>query len=289
MGLSIPFNVYQGAFQFPQGNANTSMMDSNASLKEFYSHLRQLEAKGELPVVLDLERMETDLNTGLYFDSSIPQGFGVGSSGALVAAIYDRYAVDKIVPEENLKKEDIGLLKKVFGQLESFFHGRSSGIDPLICYLRLPLLIKSQDDLGTVVIPQSGSGKGAIFLLNSGSPGKTQPMVQLFLDKMKHEGFRSSLKDFIKYNDACIKAFLKGDTQPLFKNLKKLSSIVLDQFSPMIPADFHELWKQGIDSNSYYLKLCGSGGGGFILGFAPDFEQAKGHLSAYQPEVIYRF
>jgi mevalonate kinase len=29
----------------------------------------------------------------MYFDSSIPQGYGVGS-GALVAAIYDRYAQD---------------------------------------------------------------------------------------------------------------------------------------------------------------------------------------------------
>lgn len=289
MGLSIPFNVYQGAFQFPKEERTPAMADSTASLRDFYNHLVQLELNGELPVQLDLDRMQADLEAGLYFDSSIPQGFGVGSSGALVAAIYDRYAINKIVPEESLEKGDISLLKKVFGQLESFFHGKSSGIDPLICYLRLPLLIKSQDDLGTVVIPQSGEGKGAIFLLNSGSPGKTQPMVQLFLDKMKHEGFRSSLKDFIKYNDACIKAFLKGDTQPLFKNLKKLSSIVLDQFTPMIPEHFHTLWKQGIDSNSYYLKLCGSGGGGFILGFAPDYELAKGKLEAYQPEVIYRF
>jgi mevalonate kinase len=31
----------------------------------------------------------------MYFDSSIPQGYGVGSS-ALVAAIYDKYAQNKI-------------------------------------------------------------------------------------------------------------------------------------------------------------------------------------------------
>lgn len=287
MGLSIPFNVYQGAFQF--GSDARGALASNRSLADFLRHLRSLEKQGKLPVALDLDRMEREINEGLYFDSSIPQGFGVGSSGALVAAIYDRFALERINPEGNMHKEDITFLKKAFGELESYFHGKSSGIDPLICYLRLPLLIRSQDDLGTVVIPESGSGKGAIFLLNSGSPGKTQPMVQLFLEKMKHDGFRSSVKDFIRYNDACIRSFLKGDTQPLFRNLKKLSKIVLEQFTPMIPAHFQEIWKHGIESNSYYLKLCGSGGGGFVLGFAPDYEKAEPLLKAYQPEVIYRF
>ena len=38
----------------------------------------------------------------MYFDSSIPEGYGVGSSGALVAAVYDYYANDKITVLENL-------------------------------------------------------------------------------------------------------------------------------------------------------------------------------------------
>jgi mevalonate kinase len=35
----------------------------------------------------------------------VSQGYGVGSSGALVAAIYDRYAQDKITVLENLTRE----------------------------------------------------------------------------------------------------------------------------------------------------------------------------------------
>ena len=42
----------------------------------------------------------------------------------------------------------------------------------------------------------------------------------------------------------------------------------------MIPESFHQLWQKGIETNDYYLKLCGSGGGGFILGFTQDFEKA---------------
>jgi mevalonate kinase len=43
--------------------------------------------------------------------------------------------------------------------------------------------------------------------------------------------------------------------------------VVLNNFKPMIPEQFHAIWQKGIDTNDYYLKLCGSGGGGYILGF----------------------
>ena len=57
----------------------------------------------------------------------------------------------------------------------------------------------------------------------------------------------------------------------------------------MIPKLYRKLWKEGIDSNAYYLKLCGSGGGGFMLGFTKDFEKAQQKLSGYQLDVIHRF
>jgi mevalonate kinase len=57
----------------------------------------------------------------------------------------------------------------------------------------------------------------------------------------------------------------------------------------MIPKLYRKLWKEGIESNSYYLKLCGSGGGGYILGFTEDFEKAQSKLSSYQIDVIHRF
>src|SRR5690242_20746449 len=60
---------------------------------------------GNLPCDLDLAALENDLNKGLYFDSSIPQGFGVGSSGALVAAIYDQYCKNKI-EEKDIRSEE---------------------------------------------------------------------------------------------------------------------------------------------------------------------------------------
>lgn len=290
MGLSIPFNKFNGALK-QDGRKDDFTTSSNQDILEFANYLKDLSEKGALNCQLDLDRLYADIHKGLYFDSSIPQGFGVGSSGALVASIYDAYALDKVEIKANQTGDEILQLKNIFSQLESFFHGKSSGLDPLICYLNLPVLIKSKNNLDTVGLPvPDESGKGAIFLMDSGVPGQTQNMVAIFLEKCKNEGFRNIVKhQFKKYNDECIDAFLKRDFKPLFHSLKHLSQLVYDNFSPMIPDNFKSLWKEGIDSNSYYLKLCGSGGGGFILGFTEDFEEASEKLKNHHLQVIYKF
>ncbi len=284
MGLSIPYNFYRGKLNF-----NKSDKGSTDSLIAFRDYLAELAFNGELYCDLDIEGLDQDLSEGLAFDSTIPQGFGVGSSGALVAAFYDRYARDKF-SAETVTKDQLVLLKKIFGQMESYFHGKSSGLDPLICYLNLPVLIKSGNDLDTVGIPsERAEGKGAIFLLDTEKPGETQPMVQIFMEKMKETGFRKMLRtEFRKYNDACIKAFVKGDVKPLFSNLKQLSALLLQNFSPMIPEAFKDVWKKGIESGDYYLKLCGSGGGGYILGFTEDLDKAQRSLNGYRLELVYK-
>ena len=286
MGLSIPYNNYQGSFVFDVAQSPT-FEESNRELRKFYNHLEQLNANNQLPCLLNLEAFKKDLDQGMAFDSSIPQGYGVGSSGALVAAIYDKYATNKIEGKTN---EDILTLKTIFGKLESYFHGQSSGLDPLICYLNLPILIKSKSELNTVGLPQEKENKGAIFLLNTGEVGKTQPLVEHFLDRLKEEGFRNMIRNqFKKYNDASINAFLQEDKKGLLSNVKNLSKLALEHFKPMIPNLYHKLWQEGIDSNAYYLKLCGSGGGGFILGFTEDMEKAQEKLSEYDLAVIYKF
>ena len=175
--------------------------------------------------------------------------------------------------------------------MESFFHGKSSGLDPLNSYLSIPILINSKDNIEATGIPsQSENGKGAVFLIDSGIIGETAPMVSIFMEKMKQSGFRTMLKDqFIKHTDACVDDFLKGDMKSLFKNTKQLSQVALSHFKPMIPSQFHELWQKGIETNEYYLKLCGSGGGGYILGFTEDLDKAKSALKNYELEVVYNF
>jgi len=289
-GLSIPYNFYNGALKV-EDNPSSEAIKSNASLQRFATYLEQLQKEQPELVTFNIEGLKTDVERGMYFDSSIPQGYGVGSSGALVAAIYDKYAHDKITVLENLTREKLLQLKAIFSQMESFFHGKSSGLDPLNSYLSIPILINSKDNIEATGIPsQSATGKGAVFLLDSGIVGETAPMVNIFMENLKEEGFRKMLKNqFVKYTDACVENFLGGDMKSLFENTKQLSKVVLNNFKPMIPEAFHGVWQKGIDTNDYYLKLCGSGGGGYILGFTQDLEKAKQSLKDYKLEVVYQF
>lgn len=289
-GLSIPYNFYNGALK-RDGNTSEQALKSNANLKRFAGYLEQLQHEEPELATFDLDTLKQHVEEGMYFDSTIPQGYGVGSSGALVAAIYDRYANDKITVLENLTREKLLQLKTIFGRMESFFHGKSSGLDPLNSYLSIPILINSKDNIEATGIPsQATDGKGAVFLLDSGIVGETAPMVSIFMENLKEKGFRDMLKkQFTKYTDACVDNFLHGDFKSLFSNTKKLSKVVLNHFKPMIPEQFHELWQKGIETNDYYLKLCGSGGGGYILGFTEDLDKAKKALEGHKLEVVYQF
>jgi mevalonate kinase len=285
--LSIPYNYYKGALRM-DNHTSEAAVSSNAKLKAFAEYLTSLDTA---LVTFDHKRLATDLNKGMYFDSSIPQGYGVGSSGALVAAIYDRYAFEKITVLENLTRQKLTKLKSIFSEMESFFHGKSSGLDPLNSFLSLPILIHSKSEIEPTGIPsQSQKGKAAVFLLDSGMTSETAPLVSIFLDNLEAPAFRKMMKEeFIAISDRCIEHFLSGNISDLFSDVKKLSSVVLEHFNPMIPKRFQNVWEKGIETNAYYLKLCGSGGGGYILGFTQDLTKAKSLLADHQLEVVYTF
>lgn len=285
-GLTLPYSFYKGTLKFSE-NQNDFEKKSNQSLSKYAEYLNQLNLPEAFKI--DVKAFKNDIEKGLFFDSNIPQGYGVGSSGALVAAIFEKYSFIKYNPDA-ISKTQLKDLKKIFGELESYFHGKSSGIDPLICYMNLPILIENKESVDKVSIPKEEAGKGAIFLIDSGSVGETGPMVQIFFEKLKNEGFRKTLKEeFIKYNNACIDTFLNKEMTPFFKHLKDLSKWAYVHFKPMIPTNLYNAWKKGLDTNTYYLKLCGSGGGGYILGFAKDYEKAEKMLESFNKEVIYRF
>ena len=286
-GLSIPYNFYKGGLK--TGDlSNKTVFKSNEILSQFREYLKKIDPK---IVSFNFSTMDDDLSNGMYFDSTIPQGYGVGSSGALVAAFYDRYGKNKITVLENLTKDKILTLKDVFSKMESYFHGKSSGLDPLNSYLSLPILIRSKTSIETTGIPtQSQNGKGAVFLLDSGESSKTAPMVDIFLKSMKNKDYSKFFREeFIKITDSCVDNFVEGNFKSLILDIKKLSEIVLKNFKPMIPENFHKIWKKGIDTNDYFLKLCGSGGGGYILGFTKDIKKAEQSLKDFNLEVVYHF
>ncbi len=291
MALTIPYTHFKGELSFISNYKYTDFewaKESNTSIAEFAAYLEALQAKGELLTAINLHHLRTDLARGLYFESTIPQGYGVGSSGALVAAIYNKYAEEKIQSDRNLSKKSIFKLKAIFAQMESYFHGKSSGLDPLNCYIQYPLLIQNSSEIKTVGIPRNKFDKnGAIFLINSGKPGKTAPLVNYFLENYKVESYKQAIdNELIPLNNQLIGTLLNGNGKEFFGLLNRLSSFQLTYFDRMIPEAIREIWEEGVSSNLYSLKLCGSGGGGFMLGFTPDYESAKKILHAKGFELI---
>ena len=147
----------------------------------------------------------------------------------------------------------------------------------------------SKDKIETTGLPQQNSqGKGVVFLLDTGCSAETAQMVSLFMENMENQDFSKMMREeFVQITDRCIENFLYGNVKSLFVNMKSLSTLVLKYFNPMIPSEFHRLWEKGLETNTYYLKLCGSGGGGYMLGFTKDLEAAQKALYGHRLKVVH--
>ncbi len=277
--LSIPYGDLYGYFSSGPAGEGNQILDSNAHLKKYAAFLQQ---QPQLKQLLDLALFEKDIEDGLIFKSNIPLGYGLGSSGALVAAVYHRYAIEKI-PSQNLVA-----LKQVLAAMESWFHGKSSGLDPLICYLNRAVLLEGNERLKTVVLPsvQNGAG-GTLFLLDTGTVGETRPLVNYFMQQSQRTAFLEKIKNrLIPLNGECIRAYLRGDAGSLSGCMKSLSVFTLEYFHPMIPEKLLSIWQKGLADEHFFLKLCGSGGGGMMLGFTRNFEKTKEIIKPFSVKIF---
>lgn len=291
MGLTIPYTHFKAELSFIKDDKYTDLdfaRNSNRLLALYIPYLSNLHELNELMCDFDVQAFSKDVDRGLYLESNIPQGYGVGSSGALVAALYKKYVASPHPDDQALTQKQINDLRLQFSQLESFFHGTSSGIDPLNCYLGQPLLIRSREDISVVGIPADEKNKeGGIFLVNTGKPGKTEPLVNLFMEKCDDSAFKQLLRDkMIPLTNECIQNLINGEIDPFFNNLYLLSEFLLENLKPMIPEFYERIWKHGLETDDFYLKLCGSGGGGFLLGFTKNYENSKRVLKAMNIDVI---
>lgn len=131
------------------------------------------------------------------------------------------------------------------------------------------------------------SREGAIFLIDSGSPGETEPLVKHFLEQSQHPDFRNKIiQELIPLNDYCISSLLLANTTEFTSSLAKLSEFQLRHFQPMIPKNMRKLWEEGLSHGKYSMKLCGSGGGGFMLAFADNHNAAVAELDKRSVEYI---
>lgn len=263
--LALPFPRFGGAWRFAPAREAASLQQV---LPQWLVYLQTLQQNGALLADLDLDLFAQDLVAGIYFDSNIPTGYGTGSSGALCAALYARYA------HEQFSKQDVSgfsALKKTLGQLESFFHGASSGTDPLICYLNHAVLLHPDGSIEQIDVPAWPSKNTSIrlFLLDTGLARSTEPLVQWFMTCCQEPDFLAHIRQVhVPLTAKAIDLFLQGNWEELLVVFQKISAVQWGDFQTMIPAGFAEVWQEGLQSGRFVLKLCGAGGGGFLLGMA---------------------
>ncbi len=246
-GLAMPLELFGGFWSIAGEDPAPGVLSSMADYL----------AEKDFSFDLDVVRFKEDVANGWHFNSDIPFGYGAGSSGALTAGIYDRYVSDKAV--------DLSKLKKELGSIEGFFHGASSGIDPLICYLNQSVLLEGKDQLK--VVENIPDYKHQFFLIDTGIARKTAPLVDIFLEKSKDINYKNRCDaELIPAVDEAIAAFLAADWWGLFEQWHEISFFQYKYFSEMIPEAFRQIWLDGLGGDDYKLKLCGAGGGGFILG-----------------------
>ena len=260
--LMIPLKRFSAQWQFPQSRNRADSLTSNQSLKRFFQYLSENE---DLSNLLDLQAIRRDLDDGLFLASNVPSGYGLGSSGTLVAAVYDRYALQK--------NDDYLQLKILFGQMESHFHGSSSGIDPLQCYLGQPFKITPE---GVHLLSDDFLKKDVhICLIDTKIKSNTKPLVNHFKAQRENADFLSRFQsEYVPRVSSCINSMIDGNKELFFNSLKQLTKGQLEFLRPMITDNTLDLFTADYDFN-FGVKISGSGGGGYVLGFTNNMEKAS--------------
>jgi mevalonate kinase len=199
-----------------------------------------------------------DAEEGWHYEADIPIGYGLGSSGAYVAAIYDRYII-----KENSVTDSATL--EMLSKMEGFFHGSSSGMDPMVSYTGEALYKNEIDTFQSIVDPGWPEGF-QVYLLDSGIGRATGPLVQLYKEALKQSTFELRIKrELIPMVDHAIHFYLADSGPMLEECIQVISQFQRLHFSKLIPSSIQKQWDSLIKIPGVYLKFCGAGGGGYFL------------------------
>ena len=251
--LAVPLRNFSGTWEFAAGG-------DDAYTHDLLTYADYLERIPELP--LRIATFREDLRNGLYFKSNIPIGYGAGSSGALVAAVYARYT--------ERAELDYHQLRRLLAEMESYFHGNSSGTDPLICFVERAVKIVPGSHVQPVELSvPEGFELHLIDTQQSRSSGK---WVNRFLERLEHTpSFAERIAaELIPATNRAVAAWETADWSEVWNQIEIISEHHLRHFTDFIPEAFHRDWLDGVQTEGYRLKLCGAGGGGFILAFVRD-------------------
>jgi mevalonate kinase len=256
--ITLPLWNFDALLQISGTPLSSEASKSNQNLRNFYNYL--IKNKSSYEDFIHLNGFWESLENGLYLRSNIPEGCGLGSSGSVCVSIYRAFA-SKVI-------DDLQFLKVFFGHMESFFHGKSSGIDPMAIYMEKPLLFKGPDM--EVLEPKKFHlpDNMHIYLLDSRIARKSETFIESFLEHIKDPTFQNIFnQNYIPILEEIIESLI-SKTPFRWELLNKLSALQLQYFQKMIPTPILKIWKESLSTNNFCIKLLGAGGGGYFLVFS---------------------
>lgn len=259
--LAAPLNQYSARWEKDQPTATQT--------KGLQPILEYLKSTNNTKV--DVRAFAQAISDGMYLSSNIPSGYGLGSSGAITAGIYDLF-----VSGEN-KASDTSILKEDLVAIESCFHGVSSGVDPLVIYLNQSIHIDGKE----IHILEDDIDLSHYFLIDTGISRKTSPLVKQYVDRAQDSSYLDAIGDYKKMCSAAIAAQLSGDRDSLVTAISAISHWQYEYLDFAILDDYRDFWKYTLDRDDVTIKLCGAGGGGFMLGYADDVDRVMAEFSEY--------
>ncbi|MEO5906465.1 MAG: hypothetical protein ABIQ11_07055 [Saprospiraceae bacterium] len=246
--LAIPFYQWQGKWKQHQLEGHISI------IPEYYRWLHKVELINDEV----LEKISCEFRDGWMYDSDIPVGYGVGSSGAYVAAIYDRYLKD-------MEQLDFQKTIDKLAQMESFFHGSSSGMDPLVSFSKKAIYKDDHGQFHPVTDPGWPEGF-KVYLLDSGISRETAPLVKAYKDLFAESSFAQNIqRQLIPMTEHALHVYLTGSGSLLSDCLSFISQFQREHFQSMIPGKVKDQWDQLASQPGVHVKFCGAGGGVYFL------------------------
>jgi mevalonate kinase len=274
--LVVPFDLFSGGLVILKGED----VRKNESRKILFDFCQFLKKNKEKFFFLNIESFEAELNEGLCFDSDLPGNYGLGESGVLIATVFDRYHYMET-------DGDVQNLRVMFANMESWFFGKSLGIDSLASYLGQPVVLRNKIAEKITFLPRQDDDFD-IFLIDTSQESstgfQTRSFQQIIGNKMFYYLF---LENYVPYINSAITFFLGKNLFNFNTALTNMVDFQYKYFKVLFPSFTRDLIKAGLDEGSYFLKLCGAGGGGYLLGFTQDIEYTKGILAQKGISVIH--
>ncbi|MBK9733665.1 MAG: hypothetical protein IPO92_01340 [Saprospiraceae bacterium] len=157
-------------------------------------------------------------------------------------------------------------------------------MDPLVSYLNKAIRI---DVSGNIHFENQEELSSYFFILDTGISRQTEPLVKYFKETyQKDHSFFLAIEKLKFHNQKSIDAILVQDYSTLWLEMCNISDIQYNYMQKMIPEIYHSLWKQGLDSDYFRLKLCGAGGGGMLMGITLNKEKLIQRFQNYSITFI---